>query len=58
MSIPFMLLLKSVAGGAFALLALLMVAGPLLLGHTPTGVEQTAAAISGAVIGAWLALRA
>jgi len=53
-----MLLLKSVAGGAFALLALLMVAGPLLLGHTPTGVEQTAAAISGAVIGAWLALRA
>lgn len=56
MSIPFVLLLKSVAGGAFAMLALLMVAGPLV-GHAPSAIEQTAAAIAGALIGAWVALR-
>ncbi len=57
MTVPFALLLKSVAGGAFVLLVLLMVAGPVVLGHTPTIAEQTFASIAGAVLGAWLAFR-
>src|SRR5437016_2352174 len=58
MSIPFTLLLKSLAGGASAFLVLLMVAGPHLLGHAPSGTEQITAALAGAVLGAGLALKA